>query len=237
MADICEAAKRWGSMTPDERLQFLDQVINDQLREWGYAPVNVASYVATATSGDYHTQAIWDYDTNTVYVDEVRVLLNDDFDSGLDTANHEAVHAARDKEAGYNAGADDYVATGIEFGLPIDGEEDPRAYGPGDTVVGPQHTEVYNTAHRLTKEAMDRCRKRDDYGADNNFDFSGDELDDDEEGPDAGADCGGGTGDDFDFTIGAPTISSARDGDNDDGLLIEMGEPTVTSVPSPPPSP
>ena len=92
--------------------------------------------------------------------------------------------AAIDKQLGYSTPIDDHPAVGIEFGLPIDGEEDPRSYDEGQIIPGPTHIDIYNGSHRMAREAIDRCRGRDDYGAEAGFVFDLSDLEDD--APDAG---------------------------------------------------
>ncbi len=213
MVDVCATAKKWAGMSPADRLKFLGEAINEKLKEWGYAPVNVASYVARDGSGG-ERQGEWDYGTNTVYLDEERVLMNDDFEHDLKIAYHEAVHAARDKEAGHSVPVDDYKAAGWEFALPIDDEAEPRDYQPGETVPGPEHIEVYNAAAQMLGETMAKCKAKDDYGAAKDLHFDEDDLDDDDEDDDDDDEGDGG-----------------RDGDHGDGLLIEWGEATITPAP------
>ncbi len=170
MADICKARKDWPNLDGDERIAVIQEIINDKLDEQGLGgDVEVKSY----TSPDREL-AEWRYSENTVYVDEARTVYSDDFDRVLDTAYHEGVHAAMDKENGEPVDIGDRTAQGMEFEL-IHADQDPWGFEPGENVPGERHIqEVYRVARQMAEAAIGECKMRDEYGAAKNLAGGGD---------------------------------------------------------------
>lgn len=229
MVDICKASQRWAQMDEVARLEFIRDVVNEMLDEQGLGgDVEVKAYDQPDNAAE------WDYRDNTIYVDEVNTLYSDDFKDVLDTAYHEGLHAAMDKENGGPVDIGDTTAQGNEFAFIYGWDHDPVMFDPGETVPGQRHIdEVYRVANQMTENAIGQCKMKDEYGADRNagdgdFNFDEDDLDNDDG---AGRDDDGGG---IEIEMGEPFV---RDADNDDGLLIEMLEDEAVVAPAPPAPP
>ncbi|MFT3817377.1 MAG: hypothetical protein QM750_07100 [Rubrivivax sp.] len=239
MVDVCKASKDWAGMDEQARLDFLRDAINEMLDRHGLGgDVDVRAYDATDSEA-----AEWRYADNAVYVDRANTLTSPDFEDALNTAYHEGLHAAMDKENGGPTDIGDHVSQGHVFEYVHD-DENLMYFPPGSDVPGEVHIQqVYRVADQMVRGEMAQCKLRDEYGAaqdldeDDAFNFTEDDLDDDEDDggvPDAGS--GGTASDSVVIEMGEPTV---RDGDNDDGLLIEMLDDQVVVAPAPPvpPSP
>ena len=236
MVDICQARSAWASMDEDARVDFMRDAVNEMLDRQGLGgDVDVQVYDAPDNE-----LAEWDYEDNTIRVDRARTVYEDDFETVLDTAYHEGLHAAMDKANGGPTEIGDRVSEGYVFEYVYD-DENLTLFPPGTTVPGDVHIEqVYRVAAQMARQEMDRCRERDEYGSardiddDEGFEFSEDDLDDDDdEAGDAGS-AAAPAGDGWLFEMGEPVV---RDGDNDDGLLIEMLDEQAQVSPAPPPGP
>jgi hypothetical protein len=227
MPDLCDVQDDWKDATNDERLEMLRDIVEEKMREDGFDPVNVERYVAADDA-----VAIWDANTNTIYVDEERTLGQNDFGEAVDTAYHEAIHAERDQVWGGSAPTGDRTVT-RDVGV-YDLESDELRFDQEtETVLGDDHVEVYEAARTESRADLERCGEADDYGAARDLDEDG--TDDDEDDvlefdmedldglDDEDSDGGGG---------GAQSTSGTGEGGEGD-LLIEWGEAVITPAPGP----
>ena len=233
MVDICQARSEWARMDEDARVDFMRDAVNEMLDRQGLGgDVDVQIYDAPDNE-----LAEWDYEDNTIRVDRARTVYEDDFETVLDTAYHEGLHAAMDKANGGATDIGDRVSEGYVFEYVYD-DETLTLFPPGTTVPGEVHIQqVYRVAAQMARQEMDRCRQHDEYGSardiadDEGFEFSEDDLDDDDDDDDAGS-AAAPPGDGLLMEMGEPIV---RDGDNDDGLLIEMLDEQAQVSPAPPP--
>ncbi len=229
MVDICKAAKDWPNMDEQARLDLMRDAINEMLDRQGLGgDVEVKAYDATDNEA-----AEWRYSENAVYVDRANTVYSPDFDDALNTAYHEGLHAAMDKENGHPTDIGDHVSQGNVFEYVHD-DEHLMYFPPGSEVPGDVHIEqIYRVADQMVQSEMAQCKMRDEYGAardlddDDDFNFDEDDLDDE-----AGAEGEPGAADHLLIEMGEPTIF---DGDNDDGLLFQMLDDQATVSPAPPP--
>jgi hypothetical protein len=152
VVDACALKAKWGEMDAAERLEALKEIINEMLTEWGYDEVDVEQGHLPGALGN------WTYDENTVYLDYEKTLERDDFGEALNTAIHEAAHAARDMEHGepMPTGGGHTVPDDVFGEFAVVGEE-VEFFEPGEFVPSPEHQEAYTAAEEWTDELMSEC--------------------------------------------------------------------------------
>jgi hypothetical protein len=146
-------------MDAAERLDALKEIINDLLEDWGFDEVDVIQGdLSTAGAEGDAALGSWDFDQNTITLDYERTLERDSFDEALDTAIHEATHAARDHAHGQSMGTggghrvpDDVFAEFALFG------DEVEVYEPGEFVPDDLHREAYIAAEEWVEELLEEC--------------------------------------------------------------------------------
>lgn len=207
--DPCEMVDEWQNMTAQERLDALEEMINDGLEGLGYAPVT------TEIADLSNSNANADYSNGHVRFDAEH-LEGEDALKLIETAYHEMAHAMEHQDGDYGSLTDEEREQYNDEWIVDDSEDGAWEFEENDF-----HPDIEAFADYMTGQAVKDCQSQEPSGgevygsgsSDLPFEFEIGEPVIEDEQPDGGT--SGATGGDFDFEIDYENAVFSSGGSNE----------------------
>lgn len=147
--DAAELYAQWDGLSPSERLEALEELVNDELVTNGYDEVEI-EVDDLPESADSAT--VGNYDEGTITFDTDHVL-DDPAQDVIETAFHEAGHAMRDQD-GLTDLIPEEALEGYNDVQGFEGYYDENGELQIDSVYNPYHQDVYDYGAHRTEQAL-----------------------------------------------------------------------------------